>query len=593
MSRAARGKPTPLRAALFLVAAGILAAGCTAIPTSGGVHAAGAQKNENEPPSRVVVQPQGPVEGASPTDIVDGFRFASADFADISISRSFLVDPTWQPDQGVRVIAEQSGPATFTPQGDHATVRYVDNWIGTIAGDGTYQPTSGNQTVDYTYELVKDTKTKGQWRILNPPPFLTLPQSWINANFNSGYLYFLSPRNDQVLVPIRVFLPITGTDAARELVLQLLAGPPKWLQDAGVTSAIPSGVQLQSVTQSRSDGVVTVNLSPEIASLSASDRDAASAQLVYTLQGYGGGQFKIEAAGQPVENSHHVALQSTKTWSAYNTDALDAGPFYFIGGDHRTRNANGEPIPGDAGSGAVKFLSVAVAPKAANNPGPDLIAGVDSDGSTQHLYVGAMAQPKRVDFGAAFTTPSWDMFGNVWTVRTETPGGPQEVRVSPVTQAGTTKFMTVSDPELAASQLIETLRVSRDGTRVAVIAKSAAAGPQLLVGHVVKTQGGESISGFYPVAPSLVPVADGVVWASSTKLEVLATASGASSPSIWSVDVDGWNAQQVPTPAVDIVSIAQAPDQPLVIGTKSGQIEVSVNDAWQVVATGSMPSYPG
>jgi hypothetical protein len=582
-----------LSAAISLLAAGILAAGCTAIPTSGGVHAAGAQKNGNEPQSRVVFQPQGPVEGESPTDIVDGFRFASADFADISISRSFLVDPTWQPDQGVRVIDEQSGPATFTPQGDHATVRYVDHWIGTIGVDGTYQPVAGNQTVDYTYELEKDPKAKGEWRIVNPPPYLILPPSRINSTFNAGYLYFLSPRNDQVLVPVRVFLPITGTDAARELVLQLLSGPPQWLKDAGVTSAIPSGTQLQNVTQSQEGGVVTVNLSPEIASLSPADRDAASAQLVYTLQGYGGGDFKIQAAGQPVENSHHVALQTTKTWSAYDTDSVDAGSFYFIGQDQRTRSANGQPIPGDAGSGAVKLLAAAVAPKAANTPGPDLIAGVDSDGSTQHLYVGTMAQPKRVDFGASFTTPSWDMFGNVWTVRTETPGGAQEVRVSPVTQAGTTKFMTVGDKELAASQLIETLRVSRDGTRVAVIAKSAAAGPQLLIGHIVKSAQGESIEGFYPVAPSLVPVPDGVAWASSTKLQVLATASGATSPSIWTVDVDGWSEQQIPSPAVDVVSIAKAPGHPLIIGTKSGQIEMSVDDAWQVVSSGTMPLYPG
>lgn len=580
-----------LRAMLSLLAAAVLAAGCTAIPTSGGVHAAGAQNADNEPASHVLFPPQGPVEGESPTDIVGGFRFASADFADISISRSFLVDPTWQPVEGVRVVDEQSGPPTFTPQGDHASVRYVDHWIGTIASDGTYQPTNGNATVDYTYDLEKDPKAKGEWRIVNPPPFLILPQSRINASFNAGYLYFLSSRNDQVLVPIRVFLPITGTDPARELVLQLLAGPPKWLKDAGVTSAIPSGTQLQSVLQSQ--GIVTVNLSPEIAGLSQADRDAASAQLVYTLQGYGNGQFRVEAAGQPVENSHRAPLQSTKTWSAYDTDSLDAGSFYFIGGDQRARDGNGSPLHNDAGTGTIKLMAASVAPKAANSPGPDLIAGVESVGSAEHLYVGTMAQPKQVDFASAFTTPSWDMFGNVWTVRTATPQSAQEVRVSPVTQAGTTKFMTVGDKELAASQLIETLRVSRDGTRVAVIAKSAA-GTQLLVGHVVKDAKGESISGFYPVAPSLVPVPDGVVWASSTQLAVLATASGATSPSIWTIDVDGWSSpQEVPSPAVNVASIAAAPGQPLVIGTTSGQIEMSVHDAWQVIDSGSSPLYPG
>jgi hypothetical protein len=92
-----------------------------------------------------------------------------------------------------------------------------------------------------------------------------------------------------------------------------------------------------------------------------------------------------------------------------------------------------------------------------------------------------------------------------------------------------------------------------------------------------------------------VPVTDGVVWASSTKLEVLATASGASSPSVWSVDVDGWapTLTQVQTPPVDIVAIAKAPGQPLVIATKTGQHEVSRNDVWQVVGSGSAPNYPG
>jgi hypothetical protein len=101
-----------------------------------------------------------------------------------------------------------------------------------------------------------------------------------------------------------------------------------------------------------------------------------------------------------------------------------------------------------------------------------------------------------------------------------------------------------------------------------------------------------SIEGFYPVAPSLVPVTDGVVWASSTTLEVLATLSGATGPEVWDIDVDGWGQQQVPTPP-DVVAIAKAPNQPLVVATKSDQIQVFRNDAWQVVGSGTAPSYPG
>jgi hypothetical protein len=566
----------------------LLLAGCTAIPTGGAVHA-GAQNNANAGAAPVRVPAQGPVPGEAPDQIVSNFRLASADSADIGIARAYLADPTWQPDQGVRVVDEPTQFPSYTSSGDHAKVHFVDNWIGTIAPDGTYQPQKAGMTVDYTYELTKDAKSKGQWRIVNPPSYLVLTENWVEDFYYQGYVYFLSPRN-QLLVPIRVFVPVTATDKATELIYQLLQGPPAWLAQAGVTTAIPPGSAVTSVSQS--NGVVTVNLSAEAANLNPVERDEMSAQIVYTLQGFGSGQFRIEAAGQPVTNSRQVALQTTKTWGAYDPDSLRVSSFYYTGDDHKTHDASGVAVPGDTGSGAVSLMTPVVAPKLANAAGGDLIAGVSSEGSSEGLYVGPLAHPKRVDFGASFTTPSWDAFGNVWTVRQPTAASPQQVMVSAVTQAGTTNFVPVDSKELAAAgDVIETLKVSRDGTRVAVIARSATAGPQLLVGHVVKSASGESIGGFYPVAPSLTPVADGVVWASAATLQVLATAPGASNPTVWSVDVDGWRPVQLSATS-DVVSIARAPNQPLVIGTKNHQIEIFRNDFWQVVGTGTNPSYP-
>jgi hypothetical protein len=569
-----------------------LVAGCTAIPSGGSVHAGGPVDREpGAVPVRVPAQP--PVEGESPIEIVSGFRQASSEWADLTVARAYLTQPTWQPTEGVRVINE-SNPPSYTSSGDHATVRFVDKWVGTIAPDGTYQPKKANETLDYTYELAKkptskDSSDSGEWRVVNPPPYLVATANGV-SDYEQGYLYFFSPR-DQLLVPVRVFLPVTTKDKATALVYQLLQGPPKWLAQAGVTSAIPHGTTVLGVTESQPDGVVTVNLSAELAGLSGAERDAASAQLVYTLQRFGSGQFQIEAAGAPLPNSHNIGLQTKKTWSAYDPDALNAGSFSYVGMDGRTRGADGFPVPGDAGNGTVSLLTPVFAPRQAS--GPQLLAGVAAKGSLQQLYVGPAEQPKMVDSGISFTTPSWDAFGNVWTVRQSAANSPQEVRVSAVTQAGAIKFITVANPELAASDLIESLKVSRDGTRVAVIAKSTSSGLQLLVGHVVKTSTGASIDGFYPVAPSLVPVPDGVVWASSTTLDVLATAPGESNPSVWSVDVDGWQQTPVATPYDDVVSIAAAPNQPLVIATKDNQIEVLRNDAWQVVGTGQAPSYPG
>jgi hypothetical protein len=561
--------------------------GCTAIPTGGAVHAGTPKGDSNPVGAQVHVPPQGPWAGESPDQIVKGFRLASADLADLKVARSFLVDPSWQPQQGVRVVDESDSGPSYSSSGDTAKVHFSDTWDGTLGVDSTYQPQKTGAKIDYTYELVKNDQTKGEWRIVNPPPYMTSTSAGIDDFYRQGYVYYLSPR-DQLLVPVRVFLPVTATDFATELVYRLLQPPPAWLSAAGVTSAIPPHTSLLH-SVSEADSIVTVNLSSEVASLSAPERDALSAQVIYTLQDYGSAT-KIQVVGQTLQNSKSVALQTTKTWQAYDPDALKVD-FHYIGPDHGTRDSDALVVSGDLGSGAVKLAVPVLAPRLANAPGGDLIAGVETNGSSQALYVGPLSQPKRVDFGIAFTTPSWDALGNVWTVRQETATGPQEVRESAVTPAGTTKFQTVQNNELGGSELIQSLKVSRDGTRVAVIAQSTPAGAQLLVGHVVKTPQGQSIEGFYPVAPSLVPAGD-VVWSSATTLEVLATAPGASSPSVWSVDVDGWKQTAVLAPS-NVVAIAAAPNQPLVVATKSGEIEVSRNDFWQVVGSGTNPSYPG
>lgn len=570
-----------------LLAAALFLCGCTAIPTGGGVHAGTPKGDSNPVGAQVHVPPQGPWAGEPPDQVVKGFRLASADLADLTVARSFLVDPSWQPQDGVRVVDESNTGPSYSSSGNTAKVRFDDTWDGTIGTDNTYQPQKTGAQVDYTYELVKNDQTKGEWRIANPPPYMISTPAGIDDFYRQGYVYYLSPRN-QLLVPARVFLPVTGTDFATELIYQLLQPPSRWLAAAGVTTAIPAHTTLvHSVTQS--DGVVTVNLSSEVASLSAAERDALSAQVIYTLQGYGNGT-KVEVAGQVLQNSKAVTVQTTKTWQAYDPDALKVD-FYYTGVDKRTRDSDGVVVPGDVGSGAVKLAVPVVAPRLASTSGVDLIAGVEANGSSQALYVGPLAQPKRVDFGTNFTTPSWDALGNVWTVRQETATSVQEVRVSAVTPSGATKFQTVQNSELGASEIIESLKVSRDGTRVAVVARSTTAGVQLFVGHVVKSTQGESIGGFYPVASSLVPLSD-VVWASATTLDVVASSPGTSNPSVWSIDVDGWKQSAVLAPS-DVVTIAAAPGQPLVVGTKTNEVEVARNDFWQVVGSGTNPSYPG
>jgi hypothetical protein len=584
----------PMRGRVTVAAtAGVLVtmlAACTAIPQSGGVHAGGPD-NHNETPAQVGIPAQQPIAGEDPKQIVSGFRLASSYFEDTSIANAYLSDPTWQPPGVVRVIDDSAEKVTPTVSGDSAKVRVVDGWIGTISADGTYQPQPAGQTVDVTYELTKDTKSKGQWRIVAPPAFLIMSVDQVAQSYHDGNLYFLSP-NKQLLVPVHVFVP-TAKDVATELMAQLVEGPPAWYAKAAVTTAIPSGTTVLSVTQDKPTGVVTVNLSPDVAGLNPAERDALSAQVVYTLQGYGSGQFKIEVGGQPLPNSHQSAVQTTKTWSTFDPDAIHIDSFYYIGLDGTTRDRSGFPVRGDTGDGLVHLQFATVAPRLDSSTSTgDLIAGVAQDGPIQALYVGPFLHPKQVATGATFSTPSWDALGDVWTVSQQSGKSAEQVVVSGVTPSGATKFIPVATT-LPPEDLIETLRVSRDGTRVAVIVKAASSQPQLLVGRVVKTDSGESLDGFYPVAPDLTPVADGVAWASSSQLEVLATKAGAAAPSVLSVGVDGWQQTIVPESRPDATAIAVAPNQALVAATKDDEIVVFRNGSWDVIGPGSAPTYPG
>jgi hypothetical protein len=145
-----------------------------------------------------------------------------------------------------------------------------------------------------------------------------------------------------------------------------------------------------------------------------------------------------------------------------------------------------------------------------------------------------------------------------------------------------------------AKSVIEELKVSRDGTRIAVLAVSTNVS-QVLVGAVAKD--GSTIENFYPVAPSLTSVTD-FVWASSTKLDILDTVPNTNEPGsasqLWSVDVDGWAPSLTQeTVLTTAVSIAAAPQQPLVVATSLDQIEQYSNGQWQFIGTGSAPHYPG
>jgi hypothetical protein len=582
-------------ATLFGVTALMLSA-CTAVPNSGPVHAGQQQAPVVVP--RVGIQARPPVPGSPPDEIVSGFRFANSDTSgDLGAAKSYLVDgASWQP-TGVSVVADTGPLPTDAAEGaDSMTVKVVDTQVGQIAADGTYQPTPAGHQIEYDYQLSKDAKENGEWRITNAPSYLVLTVSQIESSYQQGYVYFLRP-DEQMLVPVRVFLSVTRDQLADALLSTLLRGPPVWLKQA-VTTALPPSSSSATSEPGQVNGVTTIDLPRTVANLPAAQRNAIDAQISYTLSNTSTpqqdfGQLRILAGGQPLINNPQLALQSATDWPAFDPDGLKVD-FYYSDVTHLTHDHQGRLVSGDTGTlGLIQLLAPVVAPRSASGGNGELIAGVVQESpSTQALYAGPLLAPKQLLTGSAFTTPSWDSLGNLWTVQQQTSSSAPQVRIAP---SGTATLPgPVAAPQLA-NLVIKELKVSRDGTRVAVLAVSTNVS-QVLVGAVAND--GATIGHFYPVAPSLTSVTD-FAWASSTTLDILGTVPNSNEPgtssSLWSVDIDGWAPQGPTVEPVQptAVSIAAAPGRPDVIGTSGDQIEEYDGGQWQFVANGSAPHYPG
>lgn len=570
--------------------AALALAACTAVPDSGPVHAG----QQPEPPAapNVRVNPRGPVQGSSPDVIVGGFRFANSDTTEaLGVAKAYLVDgASWQP-SGATVVADSGSTLTDVVTGpDTETVKVTDNQVGLIAADGTYQPSPSGRQIEYDYQLTKDPKEDDQWRITNAPPNLVLTVAQIQSSYQEGYVYFLRP-DEQMLVPVQVFLPVSRDQLANELLTTLLHGPPAWLKPA-VTTALLGGT---APGPTQINGVTTVDLPRGLSTLSAAQRNAIAAQVTYTLSNpatvsQNFGELKILSGGQPLIGTQ--LLQTATDYPSFDPDALNVN-FYYSDDSHQTRDHLGQLVQGETGElDVTPLLAPAVAPRASTSPASQLIAGVvqEADG-TESLYAGPFLAPKKLLSGSNFTTPSWDSLGNLWTVEQQQSSSAPRVRIAPSGKA--TLPGTVAAPDLSKS-VIQELKVSRDGTRIAALAVSTNVS-QVMVGAVAKD--GSIIENFYPVAPTLTSVTD-FVWASSTKLDILDTVPNTDEPGttsqLWTVDVDGWAPSLTQgTMLSTAVSIAAAPRQPLVVATSLNQIEQYSNGQWQFIGNGSSPRYPG
>lgn len=567
---------------LGLLAAAVLVGGCGGVPDAGPV-----RLGRQVPPvgsleeSDLRLLPPAPVAGQTAAEVVRGFLEASGAIDPGQAGARRYLTPAaagaWRPDrQPVTMYADGSVLVSSVRPG---TVELTVARRGRIGVDGGFRLAAGQQTATLRMQRVDR-----QWRIAVPPPGLLLSAADVDRSYRAAQVYYLDPQQ-RVVVPDRVLLPVPRRSLASALVRRLLAGPTGWLAPA-VRTAFPPGTRLRAPV-SVDNGVAVVDLSAAVRRASGFQRQALSAQLVWTLRQLSSvTRVEVRAGGTPLDVPGVAAQQSRDDWAGYDPGVVSDAPYVYVR-DGRLVAAKGTAVSAALAKGSPPLRSPAV------SADDGRLAALVAGRGAVSLVLGRLdGRLSAVRAARAYTPPSWAPSGRVWTVET---GWDRRQRVIAVGEQG---LQVVAADELLRAGPVRRLRLSRDGTRVAAVVGGTAAGigGRLLVGRVVDERGTPSVGGLRPVLDDRYRDVFDVTWASSERLVALARAADAGAGSSRFpvlAAVDGSSATKLSTAGLpgQPTQVTAAPGRPLLVAVARGEVWASRAGSWQRVGRGVDPAY--
>ncbi len=559
------------RALLGLVAVATLTlTSCASIPTAGPVREGAEVRTDQERPSiRTIARPPRP--GMSPTQVVNGFLEASASFeGDHEVAREYLAPERrtdWDP--GLGVVVYDAGESVLTEEGE-ATRTLTGPQVASISERREYTPAPANAVATARFVL---RQVGSEWRIAELPQGLLLTELDVERAFRPFDLYFLDP-SGSILVPNQVVVP-ERTGISATLVAELLRGPTDWLAPAVVT-AFPEGANLAVDSVPVEDGIALVDLTSEVLEANARERQALSAQLVWTLRQLPDVTgVRITVQGVPLQVPGATTVQTRETWERFDPNGLpsDATAYGVVDG-RLTALRQPEPIqaPGPAGSGELVLTRPAVSPE------EDLVAGLSADFVT--LFLGRLeggASLPAVLTGTRLNAPSWDALGTAWTVDRGSAGAV----VWTIGVGG--QPVAATAPEIAGLD-VDAFRIARDGVRAAVVA-----GGQIYVARVIRGEGAPTVEALRPIAPVIRRVTD-VAWYDADRVVVIGDRGGVLEPFIVSL---GGAVTRLGGALPGLVTVTGVVGRPVLAGTADGLIWQLSDTGWQELIAGRDPTYPG
>ncbi len=550
--------------------------GCVGIPADSDPIPVTVVEEESLADAGIEIEALAPRAGQQPDEVVRGFLAASAsNIRSRPVARQYLTPQaaqTWADEARVTVI-ERNAPAVPNPEGTEVTL--TGRIIGRVDENGVY--TAADEQLRLVLSVVRINE---QWRIDNPPPGVILRIEDFRRAYVQYNLYFLDPTGTKVVPDPRFFL--SGSVArANSLVEELLDGPSLFLFPAVTTEFGPDVALRSNVQEVRDIEVSLIGLGER----SPASLQGLSAQLIWTLKQLSIAQLTLRSDGQLLTVPGVGGVQGVDDWQSYDPDFVPANAVGHYLSEGAVWTAEGQRIPGPAGEGAYALAAAGASAEQTR------LAGVSNSAAGSTLLIGdygGVLAPALT--GQSFTSPAWaEPTQEVWTVR----DGSEVVRVPAGAQP---QVVTTSD--LGDRGPIRALKLSRDGTRAAVVVgRAGAAG--LYVARVARTGSTVQLSGFRPLAAGLRDVVD-VAWATSTQLLFLASDPADDRSKPWLVSVDD---AVLAAPRSDnlpdaTTGIAAAPGRPA-LASAAGTMYRLDGTTWitlvpgQPFFLGTAPFYPG
>lgn len=553
-----------LRAAAVAVVALLLPA-CAGLPTSGDV-AVGLELGESPDDVDVLPVASGPITGAGPEEIVEGFLEAGITTSDNwATAREFLapsLQRSWRPSAGVSIDAGAEA-RTLTSNvaddqvedADEAEVQVLLELVASVDDSGAYSGAPGDSSIPFALARDED----GEWRITQAPDGVVIDEARFPNVFEGYSLQWFDAGWSRLVPDIRWFP--RRQSPATTVTQALVAGTPaEWL-DPAVQTAFPADVQLAQDAVLITAQVAEVSLTRPAAGLDRTTLARMRTQLQATLRAAGVNvtQVRFSVDGRALDAGVVELADSTPE---PGTLVLKDGVFGRIVGDEIAS------IP--AISPQIQSVSQPI--EAIDVAADDASAALQLDDG--HVYLVGKSSRDELDARPGLVQPSLDPYGYVWSVPAGAPQAVQAVGPDVVAHKVAGAWPSASS--------ISDLRVAADGARVAAV---IVVGGQrwLAVASVVRDGSGvpTDLGEMRPLL-QLTEASTGLAWLGPDRLAVL---TDSSTPRLLVQPVGGpGSAETAPSDAASVAG-ARTPAGVRILDA-DGQLFAHAGSAWREVAEG-------